>query len=69
MQISDFILKLHKYSIEKSLTITSIKKTLPNESFVDYNRHIIRVKFRDEWTVNVFEKDENVIKWVKLVLV
>lgn len=63
---SDFIPKLFKYECDDSLTIADIKELVKNAAFVDSKQKIIRMKYREDWTENEFEKEEKKIKLNKL---
>lgn len=63
---ADFIPKLYKYETESELQITELKDIVSNVAFVDINKKIIRMKFREDWDENTFEKGGKSVKLIKL---
>lgn len=63
---SDFIPKLYKYESSAPLNIADIKTLVKNVAFVDTERKVLRMKYREDWEHKEFEKDGKKVNLTKM---
>lgn len=63
----DFLDKLYEYESEEQLDILGIKKMVKNVAFVDLERKVLRMKYREDWETNEFEAEGKKIKLTKMI--
>lgn len=63
---ADFVPKLYTYETAAPLSIADIKAVLPNVAFVDTNKKVIRMKFREEWTEKEAGADDKKLVLTKM---